>query len=70
MNGRPRSSDSVQALKPLKYRGRFLELMNVARVSRSQNLIRESADVISRSGSLMTWAEALVTMIRGRRANG
>ena len=70
MNGQRRSSGSVRALKPLKYRGRFMELMNAARVSRSQNLIRESADVISRSGSLMTWAEALLTRIRGRRASG
>ena len=70
MQGEPVSSGSVQALKPVKYRGRFVECMNVATVSRSQTLISESRYVISRSGTLMTWAEALVTRIRGRQASG
>ena len=47
------SMGSVHALKRVKYRGRFMEWMNVALVNRSQELVKESRYVISRSETLM-----------------
>ena len=70
MQGEPSSSGNAQVLKHVKYRGHFMECMNAARVSRSQNLVKESRYVISRSETLMTLADALVMKIRIRRANG